>query len=211
MLTGSWGILITLDGVDDIANDDEVEVGFLSNADPIRLSPDREPLEYATYTADQDPRFRATARGRIKDGVLTTEPTDVRFHHVVNSMLLERSLRDARVQMTLSDTGTLEGYLAGFAPVEEMYDLQYGYRSGRDRHGNLAPIRLRQGTGNGAAFVLGHTCQGAYYALYDNADGHPDPATGKCTSISTQYRLEAIPAFVIDAEPAVADAQQGAP
>jgi hypothetical protein len=202
MLTGSWGIIITLDGVDSIENDDEVEVGFYANADPIQLSPGREPLDYATYITDQDPRFRANAHGRIKDGVLTTEPTDMRFHSVVNSMLLERTLRDALLRVTLSDAGVLEGYLAGYTPVEEMYDLQYGYRNGKDRNGNLAPLKLRAGTGNGAAFVLGHTCHGAYYALYQHADGHPDPATAKCTSISTQYRLKAIPAFVVDSETA---------
>jgi hypothetical protein len=52
----------------------------------------------------------------------------------------------------------------------------------------------------GAARVLGHTCNGAYYALHELADGHPDPESGKCTSISTQYRLETIPAFVVDAK-----------
>ena len=30
------------------------------------------------------------------------------------------------------------------------------------------------------------------------ADGHRDPKTGQCTSISTQYRIKAIPAFVVD-------------
>ena len=39
MLTGSWGILIALSGVDDIRNDDSVEVGIYANADPIELSP----------------------------------------------------------------------------------------------------------------------------------------------------------------------------
>src|SRR3546814_17444371 len=73
MLTGSWGILITLSGVDDIRNDDDVEVGFFANADPIQLSPLRAPLSYGTYAIDQDPRFRAKAHGRIKDGVLQSE------------------------------------------------------------------------------------------------------------------------------------------
>jgi hypothetical protein len=50
---------------------------------------------------------------------------------------------------------------------------------------------------NGAAFVLGHTCHGAYHALHEHADGHPDES-GNFTSISTQFRIEAIPAFVID-------------
>ena len=34
--------------------------------------------------------------------------------------------------------------------------------------------------------------------MHELADGHPDPKTGKCTSISTQYRIKAIPAFVVD-------------
>ena len=56
MLTGSWGILIALDGVDDLRNDDSVEVGIFANADPIQLSPNRVPLWNATYTASQDAR-----------------------------------------------------------------------------------------------------------------------------------------------------------
>src|SRR3546814_4644949 len=108
MLTGSWGILITLSGVDDIRNDDDVEVGFFANADPIQLSPLRAPLSYGTYAIDQDPRFRAKAHGRIKDGVLPSDPVDVRFHNVVNSMRLERALDHARVRMTRSEEHTSE-------------------------------------------------------------------------------------------------------
>src|SRR3546814_8015758 len=67
MLTGSWGILITLSGVDDIRNDDDVEVGFFANADPIQLSPLRAPLYYGTYAIEPDPSFRAKAHGRIKE------------------------------------------------------------------------------------------------------------------------------------------------
>jgi hypothetical protein len=198
MLTGSWGILITLSGVDDLRNDDDVEVGIYANADPIALSPNRAPLSYATYAMDQDPRFRAKTKGRIKEGVLTTDPVDVRFHWVVNSMRLERPLRHARLQVSLSQDGVLNGYLGGYTPVEAMYDMQYGYRNGKNGAGQLAPLPLRLHTGNGAAQVLGHTCQGAYYALYQYADGDPDPQSGRFTSISTQYHITAIPAFVVD-------------
>ncbi len=207
MLTGSWGILLTLAGVDDIYNDDSIEVGFYSNADPIKLSPTRVPLAYATYLSDPDPRFRATAHGRITNGVLTTDPTDVRFHYTVNSMLLERPLRRARLQATLSNDGEIEGYLAGYAPLEELYDLKFGFRNGKTSAGELAPLHLRSLSSNGAAFVLGHTCTGAYHALYAHADGDPDPQTGKCTSISMQYRVRAIPAFVVDSEANAAQAK----
>jgi hypothetical protein len=198
MLTGSWGILITLSGVDDIHNDDDVTVGLYANADPIQLSIDRKPLPYATYAMDQDPRFRATTHGRIKNGVLTTDPVDFRFHNVVNSLRLERPLQHARLQATLSEDGVLTGYFSGYTPVEAMYDFQYGYRNGKNGAGQLAPLPLRLLTANGAARVLGHTCTGAYYALYQYADGDQDPQTGRCTSISTQYRFSAIPAFVVD-------------
>jgi hypothetical protein len=35
--------------------------------------------------------------------------------------------------------------------------------------------------------------------MYQAADGHRDPATGRCTSLSTQYRIRLAPAFVVDA------------
>jgi len=197
MLTGSWGILVRLRGVDDIRNDDHVEVGLYANADPISLSPARKPLGYATYAAEPDPRFHATTTGRIEEGVLTTVPVDAMFRNEVNSMYLDRPLRDARLHMTLSENGLMEGYLAGYTPVEDMYNMQYGYRNGMTHAGELAPLGLRSGSANGAAFVLGHTCHGAYHALQQHADGHPDPDSGKYTAISTQYHIRAIPAFIV--------------
>lgn len=195
--TGSWGVLITLDGVNDIRNASNVKVGIYASADPIQLSPTRDPVTFATYSPMQDPRFRANTRGRIVNGVLTTQPVDVRFYKVTNSMYIERVLRHARLQVTVSPTGVLEGYLAGYAPVEAIYDHQYAYRSATDGHGSPAPLRLRSGSANGNAFVNNHTCNGAYHALLAAADGDPD-ASGHCTSISTQYRIRAIPAFVVD-------------
>jgi hypothetical protein len=60
-------------------------------------------------------------------------------------------------------------------------------------------MRLIFGSANGQARVLDHTCNGAYFELKRLADGHRDPKTGQCTSISTQYRIKVIPAFVVDA------------
>lgn len=198
MLTGSWGILMTLKGVEDLRNDPEVEVGLFANADPIQLTAARAPLPYATYAAEQDPRYRAKTHGRIVDGILTIDPVDVRFRNVVNSMIDDRELRDARIRFRFTSDGGLEGILAGYAPVESMYDLQYGARHSRTAKGDLAPERMRLQTSMGRAGALGHSCHGAYHALYQAADGHPDPVTGRCTSISTQYRVRMVPAFVVD-------------
>jgi len=100
--------------------------------------------------------------------------------------------------MTISKDGAMEGYLAGYTSVEDMYEFEYSFREGKDGNGKPANQRLIKVSSIGKAATLGHTCQGAYYALHEQADGHPDPATGRCTSISTQYRIKAIPAFVID-------------
>ena len=127
--TGSWGVLITLDGVDNIRNAPNVKVGIYASADPIQLSPTREPVTFATYSPMQDARFRATTRGRIVNGVLTTEPVDVRFYKVTNSMYLECPLRHARLQATISPAGVLEGYLAGYAPVEELTITNTGFET----------------------------------------------------------------------------------
>lgn len=200
MFTGAWGILITLEGVDDPENDDEVEVGIYANADPIELSANRVPLRNATYAMDWDPRFRATTRGRIEEGVLTTEPVDLRIHTYKSDMRLDRPLVEARLRARIEPDGTLSGILAGYTPVEAAYDFQYGVRNGEDGAGRVAPLRHRMITSIGQARVLGHTCEGAWHALHAHADGHPDPETGRCTTISTQYRFEAIPAFVVEAE-----------
>lgn len=199
MYTGSWGILMTLRGVEDLENDPDVEVGFYANADPIQLSANRAALPYATYAAEQDPRYRAVTRGRIVDGILTIDPVDMRFHNVVNAMKDDRELRAARIRFKFTPDGGLEGFLAGYTPVEKMYDLQFGARNSRNAKGELAPLPQRLNTSMGRAAALGNSCTGSYAALYEAADGDRDPKTGRCTSISTQYKVRLTPAFVIDA------------
>jgi hypothetical protein len=198
MYTGSWGILLTLSGVDSTQNDPDVEVGLYANADPLQLSPTREALPNSTYAVDQDPRYQAKAHGRIVNGVLSTDPVDVRLHWVVNSIRLDRPLQDARLRMSFTPDGGLEGILAGYTNLEDLYDFQYGFRNGKDGAGKPAPLQLRQISSIGQAAVLNHTCNGAYFEMKQLADGHRDPATGQCTSISMQYRLKVIPAFVVN-------------
>jgi hypothetical protein len=198
MLQGGWGILISLRGVDNLQNDDSVEVGIYASADPIQRSANKEPILHETYAPDQDPRFRAETHGRIVNGVLTTDPVNVRFHWLVAGMHLERPLDHARIQAKFNADGGLEGYLAGYTPVAAMYNLNYGFRDAKDDAGQpVPPVRteLLSVLGND---VMGRTCHGAYAALNRLADGDRDPHTGRCTSISTQYWIRAVPAFVVD-------------
>ena len=88
--------------------------------------------------------------------------------------------------------------MGGYTSIEDLYDFVYGFRNGKDGKGDPAPLRLRAVSSIGQARVLGHTCNGAYYAMKELADGDCDLKTGQCSSISTQYRIKAIPAFVVD-------------
>ncbi|PLK27494.1 hypothetical protein C0V78_11800 [Novosphingobium sp. TH158] len=198
MYTGSWGILVSLKGVDSLANDPEVEVGIYANADPLQLSAARNALPFATYAVHRDKRYHATAKGRIVNGVLTSGAMDVRLINVVNSMSEDRELRDARVRLTFTPDGGMEGYLAGYSPIDSIYNVQFGVRTSRNAKGELAPERMRIQTSVGRAGALGYSCNGVYQAMQQAADGHRDPATGRCTTISTQYKIRLMPAFVVD-------------
>ena len=201
MLTGSWGILIKVSGIDDIHNDDSVSVGIYANGDPIRLSPARDPLEFASYSIHPAPRFQSETTGKIVDGVLTTEPVEVRFPNITNAMIVDRALLDARLHLSIAEDGLLEGYLAGYSPVENVYDANIGFRNAKSASGEPSPQQRIVGSAFGKAGAMGYTCEGIYHSLYENADGHPDPETGQCSSISTQYRIRAIPAFVVAGQP----------
>lgn len=199
MLQGGWAILVSLRGVDNLQNDDNVEVGIYASADPIQLSPNKEPLLNVTYASDSDPRFRGETHGRIVNGVLTTDPVNVRFHWLVAGMHLERPLDHARIQAKFNASGGLEGYLAGYTRVEDMYNINYGFRNAKNDAGqSIPPMRLSYLTVLGNT-VMGRTCHGAYAALNRLADGDRDPQTGRCSSVSTQYWIRAVPAFVVDA------------
>jgi hypothetical protein len=197
MLTGAWAILVSLEGVSDLQNDPDVTVRLYASADSIQLSPTRQPLWHATYSADSDTRFRATTRGRIVNGVLTTDPVDVRFRWSAEGWRLVRPLLGARLRLNLATDGSADGFLSGYTPIDEWFANNYNYSAAENADGN--PIRPGHqifssvGTGN----LQGFTCNGLYQAMTRLADGNRDPHSGKCTSISTQYRIHLVPAFVV--------------
>lgn len=202
MILGHWGILIALKGVDDRVNDPDVEVELLANSEPIQLGADRTPVANATYVAEDNPRFSATARGRIVNGVLTTDPVDFVFHQSISNyaIRLEREFRHARIQLTLAPDGSAEGYLGGYTPIEHLYANHFSYAAAT---GGESPDQLVQSVNlmrDNIPQSHGYTCNGVHAALVANADGDPDPATGRNTSISMQYRIRAVPAFVLKNE-----------
>lgn len=182
---GSLTILLEVKGPPG-GGDGKVEIGVYSSLDPVPTGAGGEPLPGASLEVTGDPRFHNVAHGRITDGVLTTDPFDLRIMRTAQRVDSEYYLRDARLRLELQPDGTAVGFLGGY------YDIKWL------AHGSIRfEDRTGRSSGGAAAETLGYTCPGKYYAVKRLADGHPDPETGDCTSISTLFSLQAAPAFVL--------------
>ena len=187
-------ILLEVTGVDDARNDDDVRVRLASSADIITLDAADGVVPWTSMDLYEDPAYVSEwTGGRIADGVLTTEPVDVRLRYRQQVIDFEYYFRDLQVRAEVLADGSLQGMIGAYWDIENMFKLRNDHRT-RNRH-----------TGRGASDALGYMCAGMYNALPRVADGHPDPETGQCTSVSTAYHFTAAPAFVIDADMAVAD------
>ena len=187
-------ILMEVTGVDDARNDDDVRVRFASSADSITLDAASGVVPWTSMDLYDDRTYVGEpAHGRITDGVLTTEPVDVRLRYQRQVIDFEYYFRGLQVRADVLPDGGLKGMIGAYWDIDNMFKLRNDHRT-RNRH-----------TGRGASGTLGYMCAGMYHALPRVADGHPDPQTGACTSISTAYHFEAAPAFVIDTGAAVAN------
>lgn len=173
-------VLIEITNVDDRLNDDDVDVHIYRGVDPHRLDSAGQVLPYSTYRIDADnnqARYNSHAKGRIVDGVLVTEPADVYIPQYAIVTFVRQSLRGMKMKITLPGPDARgEGIIAGFADLNQFWDYMRGI-------GGLAA------TGQ-------FSCPGIYQAMFELADGYPDPETGRCTGISAAYRVEVVPAFV---------------
>jgi hypothetical protein len=185
MLEGAWTIVIAVKGVENLRNDPNVEVSISAGADPIQLSPTGKALPYATYVMVADQKFRATTKGRIVNGILYSNPVNVRFHFSANGKRFERSLNAGRLRLHLHSAADAESYLSGYTSIADLYKNEIGFDGSTFIAG-------------ASADAIGYTCNGMYSNLVRYADGDRDPRTGRCTSISTQYRITAVPAFVVE-------------
>jgi len=180
---GSFTLLIEVSGVDDVRSDGEVGVRVFSSRDSVQLDAAGNILAGSSHSAHEDPRYHSeVALGRIADGVLEAGPVDLHIEYKAQVYDTEYFLRDARIRMELlpQPGGGARGVVAGYWDLESLYRYQAGHRRAR-----------------GAAVTLGYMCSGLYHALPRLADGHLDPETGHCTSLSTVYAFDALPAFVI--------------
>jgi len=182
---GEMTILIEVTGVTDDRNSGNVKVGFYSSPDATPYDGQGKPMQRASLSVSDNPRYRAMAHGRIVNGVLTTDPVDVHFYFnavAPHKDSEEYFIRAARLRMELRPDGSAKGRMAGYWDVEKAYNTLFAHSFPRDLLAEAS---------------FGYTCPSAYAALHKYADGFRDPKTGECSGISTVYDVEATQAFVI--------------
>lgn len=173
--------LIEISDVDDRHNDDDVTVRMYRANDVLPKDSQGNILPFASYRVHDIPGYGNAAKGKIKDGVLTTSPIEAFLPYYGNLAHSEIHLRDMRLRLDLHATqDRAKGMIAGYRDVENFWTY---FRKG------------------GYMAVTGQfSCPATYVAAWELADGYPDPETGKCTALSSAYSIEAIPAFVIRPE-----------
>jgi len=189
MQEGLYTVVIRLSGNQDPMNDSDatVEIGY--SPDKIvrdaraNVAPD---YSYRIVKSEQYTKLKAT----IKNGVVETEQVgrlhvprigwfpdqmgDADFHKGRLSLKIDADGREA--------SGFVGGYRNWLDLLAENTFAQTGAEQGIRDHEDAV---------------------GLYYALKRNADGMPDPKTGRNTGISMAYRIKAVPAHVVDpAKPA---------
>jgi hypothetical protein len=124
----------------------------------------------STYVVDPSPRSHNVLRGQIKDGVLTIEPHDI-YLEAEMPYYFDIALRGTHMRFQ-SEPAKLVAYWGGYINWK---NFAYMYT---------------------ARPASGADSIGIYHALKKMADADRDPVTGQNRSISTAYRMEAVPAFI---------------
>jgi hypothetical protein len=169
---GTAVTLILIENVDDARNDSDVTVSVFKSKDGFIKDGAGQPLPDATMHADGNPLFHAETKGRIVDGVLTTDPVNIRIRDDRG----DYDLRGARLRVTV-EGGKAAGILAGYYDTDAFWD-SWSKRSNQQRE-------------------LGFSCPALHAALHRLADGYKDPKTGRCTAISAVFNITAVTAFVV--------------
>jgi hypothetical protein len=177
-------LMLEITGVDDETNDADVTVTLYRGLDPVEQTPSGELVPNLSQRIDVEGgrRFIYRTHGRIDNGVLTSEPIDVRLpQSEITGSSGERRLIQMRVRLNLTAAGA-EGLLAGYADIEHWY-LTYA----------------KQWGAHVLADMVGWSGPATYQALYRFAD-YRDPQSGKLTGISTAYQVKFVRTFIIHTE-----------
>lgn len=175
--------MIELTGVEDLANDDDVTVTTYRSLD--QLYPDGTGVGYVPGSTQQvDARwgqsFISQLKGKIVNGVLTTEPVDtLKWPNSQPGVFSGYyKFRGPTLQLDLTQS-TAKGFLAGYVDVDSFsHQLNTNWATHHQSYGQLSAASL-------------------HHAVSRLADGYPNPETGVNTAISGAVELTLVQAFLV--------------
>ena len=175
--------LMELSNVDDLVNDDDVTVTLYRGKDPLMVDALGEFASGSTQRIDfrWGKSFVYQLRGKIQDGVLTTEPADVTFPESQARGVPYLSVRAWRVKLKLMPESAA-GLMAGYTDIERYYNSLGQNWSTHHRSYGAEPMTSE------------------YRAMRKHADGYPDPQTGQNTAISMAWEVKFVQAFILHEE-----------
>jgi hypothetical protein len=192
-------LIVQLEGVDSLVDDADVAVMIFRGRDKILVDAGGlKALPGGTQRIDTrwGGRYIRHTRGRIVQGVLTTEPVDLLYPWDAFYMPTDQFMWGARLRLALTPEAA-EGLIAGYTDIETWY--MHMLR-------NWSAHYQSYGKSSGPSI---------YKAMRRLADAKPDPATGMNRAISsalaakfTQVRV--LP-FTATEQAAMAAAQPGGP
>ncbi|MGJ8687955.1 MAG: hypothetical protein ACSHXZ_00415 [Gammaproteobacteria bacterium] len=185
--------MIEVSGVDDLANDDDVTVTTYRGLDNLFTDATGEGF-VAGGTQRVDARwgqsFINEVKGKIVDGVLTTEPIDQAKFPWSQPGVTDgyHIFKDLQFQFKLTPQ-VAQGLMAGYVDIE-----QYNHRF----RTNWAMHHQNYGQSSSAS---------EYVALKRMADGYPDPETGANTAISSAVEMTLTQVYIVHPEEQAASSQ----
>jgi hypothetical protein len=175
-------VLIEITDVDDLTNDRDVTVTIYRGLDPLLTSSDGQSfLSGSSQRIDErwGKRYIRRLKGKIVNGVLTTEPTDIVLPYSDTfECNTDQHFKAARFRLKLSPTGAA-GLLGAYVDVNEWSrNLAVNWATHHASYGQMSVPSIER-------------------ALQHMADAYPDPKTGKNTAISSALDLKFAQAYIL--------------
>ena len=183
-------ILFEITDVDSLDNDGDVTVSMYRGRDKLitdATGANIIPGGSVRVDARFGKRFMSKTKGRIENGVLTTQPVDISYPwSVFVSRPGHYEIKAARLNVKLAPGGdSAEGVLGGYADVETWYQqLVRSWSTHHSSYGGLSQPSL-------------------YRVLHRLADGYPG-ANGANTAISSSISIKLVQTFIEHPAPQVA-------
>lgn len=190
MREGGWTVVIVVSGEGpDPANDPDVRVGFYLSDDKIVRDGNGGVASDYSFAIKPDAKREAVFEGASQNGIITARAPQTAWLRGPDTSELQ--LREAQLQLTMAEDGSLSGLVGGYRPWLPIYEGLVNARGPVVEA--LTWVRLPD----------------IYYALRRHADYSPTGPGGENTFISYNIRLDALPAYVMlpDASDTVAEAR----